>query len=191
VVGITISEEQAACARERCADLPVEIRLQDYREVNESFDRVLSIGMFEHVGHKNHQTYMEVVRRCLPDDGLSVLQTIGTHEEGTITDPWIEKYIFPNGLIPSARQVTEAIGDRFVIEDWQNFGADYDRTLMAWAERFEDAWSELSDRYDERFRRMWRYYLRQCAGSFRARRNQVWQVVLSPTGVEGGYRSVR
>lgn len=191
VVGVTISEEQVELARERCADLPVEIRLQDYREVDELFDRVVSIGMFEHVGHKNHRTYMETVRRCLKKEGLSMLHTIGNVETSPVTDPWIEKYIFPNGLIPSAQQITQAIGDLFVIEDWHNFGPDYDRTLMAWADNFESSWDVLSDRYSERFYRMWRYYLYQCAGSFRARRNQLWQIVLSPEGVDGRYVSVR
>lgn len=191
VVGITISEEQVRFARERCADVPVEIRLQDYREVDEPFDRVVSIGMFEHVGHKNHRTYMETVRRCLKENGLSMLHTIGNAGSTSITDPWIEKYIFPNGLIPSARQITQAADDLFVIEDWHNFGPDYDRTLMAWADNFEASWEELSERYSRRFYRMWRYYLYQCAGSFRARRNQLWQIVLSPEGVDGRYVSVR
>ena len=191
VVGVTISEEQVDVARNRCADLPAEIRLQDYRELDEVFDRIVSIGMFEHVGHKNHRTYMQTVRRCLTDDGLSMLHTIGNDSSSPVTDPWIEKYIFPNGLIPSGRQITEAIQDLFVIEDWHNFGPDYDRTLMAWARNFEAGWEKLSDRYSERFYRMWRYYLYQCAGAFRARRNQLWQVVLSPRGVDGRYVSVR
>lgn len=191
VVGLTISAEQARAARERSRDLPVEIRLQDYREVDERFDRVVSIGMFEHVGPKNYRTYMEVVRRCLTDDGLSLLHTIGNHEEGAATEAWIEKYIFPNGYIPSMRQIVEAAEDLFVMEDWHNFGPDYDRTLMAWARNFEEGWDALAEDYGERFYRMWRYYLYQCAGSFRARRNQVWQIVLSPDGVQGRYESVR
>lgn len=191
VVGLTVSEEQARRARERCRDLPVEIRLQDYREVDERFDRVVSIGMFEHVGAQNHRTYMEVVRRCLDDDGVSMLHTIGNHETGVATDPWIEKYIFPNGLIPSMQQIVDAAEDLFVVEDWHNFGPDYDRTLMAWADNFETHWPEIADDYSERFYRMWRYYLYQCAGGFRARRNQLWQIVLSPKGVDGRYESVR
>lgn len=191
VVGVTVSEEQVDLARERCADLPVEIRLQDYRDVDEVFDRVVSIGMFEHVGHKNHRTYMETVRRCLKDDGLSMLHTIGNSSSSSVTDPWIEKYVFPNGLIPSAHQITKAAEDLFVIEDWHNFGPDYDRTLMAWARNFESSWDVLSGRYSDRFYRMWRYYLYQCAGAFRARRSQLWQIVLSPEGVDGRYVSVR
>jgi len=191
VVGLTISEEQARAARERCRDLPVEIRLQDYRKVEDHFDRVVSIGMFEHVGPKNYRTYMKVVRRCLGDEGLSLLHTIGNHEEGAATEAWIEKYIFPNGYIPSMRQIVEAAEDLFVTEDWHNFGPDYDRTLMAWARNFEADWDALADDYGERFYRMWRYYLYQCAASFRARRNQCWQIVLSPDGAEPRYESVR
>jgi len=192
VVGVTISEEQVAHARERCADLPVEIRFQDYRDVDETFDRVVSIGMFEHVGHKNHRTYMEAVRGCLKSRGsLSMLHTIGSTETSPVTDPWIEKYIFPNGLIPSQRQIGQAVDDLMVIEDWHNFGPDYDKTLVSWAENFEANWHEIADRYGQRFYRMWRYYLHQCAGAFRARRNQLWQIVLSPEGVDGRYVSVR
>ena len=126
---------------------------------------------------------METVRRCLKEGGLSTLHTIGNAESTPVTDPWIEKYIFPNGLIPSSRQITQAAEDLFVIEDWHNFGPDYDQTLMAWADNFESSWDALSGRYSDRFYRMWRYYLYQCAGAFRARRNQLWQIVLSPEGV--------
>jgi cyclopropane-fatty-acyl-phospholipid synthase len=192
VVGITISAEQAAYARRRCADLPVEIRLQDYRAVEETFDRVVSIGMFEHVGHKNHRTYMETVQRCLEGpDALTLLHTIGCSESSVAADPWIDQYIFPNGLIPSQEQVMDALDGVFIIEDWHNFGPDYDRTLMAWAENFEDAWPEIAGRYDEHFFRLWRYYLYQSAGAFRARRNQLWQIVLSPEDTTRQYRSVR
>lgn len=191
VVGITISKEQVPLARERCAGLPVEIRLQDYRKTEGSFDRIVSIGMFEHVGHKNHRTYMTTARRCLRDDGLTLLHTIGNPRSSSITDPWIEKYIFPNGLIPSAQQITAAIEGLFLIEDWHNFGHDYARTLLAWAENFESNWDALSESYSDRFYRMWRYYLYQSAGAFRARQNQLWQVVLSPNGVDGGYLSIR
>lgn len=191
VVGLTISEEQARVAQDCCRNLPVEIRLQDYRKVDGEFDRVVSIGMFEHVGRQNHRAYMQTVRRCLADDGLSMLHTIGNHDQGTVTEPWIEKYIFPNGYIPSMRQIVEAGEDLFVVEDWHNFGPEYDRTLMAWAENFETRWSEIADDYGERFYRGWRYYLYQCAGSFRARHNHLWQIVLSPTGVDGRYVSVR
>jgi len=191
VVGITVSKNQAHFARDYCKGLPVEIRLQDYREVNEIFDRVVSIGMFEHVGYKNYRTYMKVVRRCLKEDGLFLLHTIGNNRSVTHTDPWIGKYIFPNSMIPSARQIIQAAEGLFVLEDWHSFGPHYDKTLMAWFHNFETHWDEIKDRYGERFYRMWKYFLLSSAGSFRARKNQVWQIVFSPTGVIGGYPSIR
>lgn len=191
VVGVTISQEQAEYGRELCAGLPVEIRLQDYREVNETFDRILSVGMFEHVGYKNYPTFMRTAARYLADDGLFLLHTIGHTHSAVTTDPWIARYIFPNSMIPSAKQVTEAAENSFIIEDWHNFGTDYDRTLCAWFANFDAAWPELADVYGERFYRMWKYYLLSCAGSFRARVNQLWQIVLSPGGVPGGYRAPR
>jgi cyclopropane-fatty-acyl-phospholipid synthase len=190
-VGVTVSKEQAAFARELCAGLPVEIRLQDYREIDERFDAVYSIGMFEHVGGKNYRTYFDTVRRCLKEDGLSLLHTIGSHGAAAQPDPWIEKYIFPNSMIPAASQVTAALEGLFVVEDWHNFGTDYDRTLMAWRENFDRAWPQLSARYDSRFRRMWHYYLAVSAAVFRSRRDQLWQLVLSPRGMPGGYRAPR
>jgi cyclopropane-fatty-acyl-phospholipid synthase len=192
VTGVTVSRHQAETARRVCAAWPVEILLCDYRElpgrIEEPFDAAYSIGMFEHVGHKNFETYVRVVRDILTEDGLFLLHTIGTDRPTTTTDPWIERYIFPNSMLPSASQLTRAFEPHFILEDWQNFGVDYDRTLMVWEERFRHAWDELRRRYDERFYRMWRYYLLSSAGAFRARSNQLWQLVLSPTGLADGYR---
>ena len=190
-VGITVSEQQAEFARELCKGLPIEIRLQDYHDVAESYDAVYSIGMFEHVGGKNYRAYFETVRRCLKEDGLSLLHCIGSNGTPARPDPWIEKYIFPNSMIPAASQVTAALEDLFVVEDWHNFGTDYDRTLTAWRANFDAAWPELSRNYDERFRRMWHYYLGASAAVFRSRRDQLWQLTLSPNGVSGGYRVPR
>jgi len=190
-VGITISSEQADFARQLCAGLPIEIRLQDYRELDEPFDAVFSVGMFEHVGEKNYRRYFEVARRCLRADGLFLLHTIGGNLSRHRTDPWIARYIFPNSMLPSIRQIAEASEGLFVMEDWHNFGADYDRTLQAWRNNIEAAWQRLDARYDERFRRMWRFYLAASMASFRCRHAQLWQVVLSPEGVRGGYRSLR
>lgn len=191
VVGVTISRAQAEYARELCKGLPVDIRLQDYRALDEKFDRILSVGMFEHVGYKNYPTYMQTCRRLLAPDGLMLLHTIGNNRATTRTDPWIERYIFPNSMIPSTWQIAAATDGRFIMEDWHNFGVDYDRTLRSWYRNFDARWAEIADYYGERFRRMWRYYLLSCAGSFRARQNQLWQVVLSPQGVRGGYRAPR
>lgn len=190
-VGITISREQADYARDLCAGLPVEIRLEDYRDLREPFDAVLSIGMFEHVGVKNYRAYFEVVQRCLPEQGLFLLHSIGANRSVTHTDPWIARYIFPNSMLPSAAQITQAVEALFVIEDWHNFGTDYDRTLQAWRDNVERAWSALPARYDERFRRMWRFYLGASMATFRSRHSQLWQLVLSKGGVNGGYVAPR
>ena len=186
-VGVTVSREQAAWCNEKYAHLPIEFRLQDYRQLDERFDRIASVGMFEHVGRKNHAEYMRVAARCLKDDGLFVLHTIGKNRTDTAPDPWIDRYIFPNGDLPSIAQISEAAAPHFVVEDLHNFGADYDRTLMAWHQRFEAAWPRFEAELGDRFRRMWRYYLLSCAGAFRARSVQLWQLVLSKEGVAGGY----
>ena len=191
VVGVTISKEQAALARERCKGLPVEIRVQDYRDVDEMFDHIVSLGMFEHVGTKNYRTYFEVARRCLKPDGLFLLHTIGDNVSRLTSDPWINTYIFPGGVIPSLAQIGKASEGLFVMEDWHNFGVDYDRTLMNWFRNFDAAWPKLREKYGDRFYRMWKYYLLTCAGAFRARETHLWQIVLSPHGVPGGYTSVR
>lgn len=190
VVGITISRQQVEFARENCKNLPVEIRLQDYRNVHQTFDHIVSLGMFEHVGQKNHRTYLQVVHRCLKEGGLFLLQTIGDRVTNSTTDPWIANYIFPNGDIPSLRQIAKAAEEYFIFEDVQNFGPDYDKTLMAWFNNFHQAWPKFKARYSERFYRMWKYYLLSCAGAFRARDLQLWQIVLSAEGVPGGYRRV-
>ena len=190
-VGLTISGEQAAYARALCAGWPVEIRVQDYRAFDGRFDRIVSIGMFEHVGVRNYRTYFDLARRWLAPDGLFLLHTIGGNRSRTHTDPWIARYVFPNSMLPSAAQLAAALEGRFVIEDWHNFGADYDRTLQAWRANVEAAWPRLDARYDERFRRMWRYYLAASMASFRVRLIQLWQLVLSPNGVPGGYVAPR
>ena len=188
VVGITVSEQQAELGRQACAGLPVQLRLQDYRELDEEFDRIYSIGMFEHVGPKNYRTFMQTVRRCLKDDGLFLLHTIGSDTTHTHTDPWIHRYIFPNGCLPSARLITGAAEGVFVLEDWHNFGPDYERTLLAWYRNFESAWPKLRNSYDERFHRAWRYYLLISAGAFRSRANELWQIVWSTGRRTAAYR---
>jgi cyclopropane-fatty-acyl-phospholipid synthase len=190
-VGITVSEHQAEYARQLCQGLPVEIKVMDYRDLHIKYDRIFSIGMFEHVGEKNYRTYMQLARRCLAEDGLFLLHSIGGNVSTHTTDPWIQKYIFPNGMIPSIRQIGQAMEGLFVMEDWHNFGAYYDRTLMAWRGNFEEGWGGLKGRFDEAFRRMWRYYLSASAAAFRARKSQLWQLVLSPHGIPHGYTAPR
>jgi cyclopropane-fatty-acyl-phospholipid synthase len=182
VLGVTVSKEQVALGMERCAGLPVELRLLDYREVEGTYDAVISIGVMEHVGYKNYRTYMQVTDRCLKPGGIAFVHTIGGNESSTSTDPWTDKYIFPNGMLPSIAQLGAAMEGLFIMEDWHNFGPHYDKTLLAWHANFEAAWPELKANYDERFYRMWRYYLLSCAGGFRARNNQLWQIVMTRPG---------
>jgi cyclopropane-fatty-acyl-phospholipid synthase len=177
---------------ELCKGLPVELRLLDYRDVKkaypEPFDHIVSIGMFEHVGPKNYDVYFQTLREVLKPEGLFLLHTIG----GNGADPWIEKYIFPGGVLPRMDQIISS-AKQFIVEDWHNFGADYDRTLCAWYDNFIKAWPKLkaTGKYSERFYRMWCYYLMCSAAAFRARQTQLWQVVLSPNGIPGGYKSIR
>lgn len=191
VVGITVSKEQIALGQKLCSGLQVELRYQDYRDIIGTFDRVVSLGMFEHVGYRNYRTYMEVVHRVLPDHGIFLLHTIGRNHSVHATDPWIEKYIFPNSMLPSIKQIGASIERLFVMEDWHNFGTDYDKTLLFWHKNFENAWGELKEKYSERFHRMWRFYLLSSAATFRARKNQLWQIVLSKGGLVDGYKTIR
>lgn len=190
-VGITISKEQQKLAQARCAGLPVKIELTDYRQLTGQFDKVVSVGMFEHVGAKNYAAYFDVVGKLLPPDGLFLLHTIGNYVTEKKRDVWLDKYIFPNGHLPSAKEITYALEGRFLIEDWHNFGRDYDRTLMAWWDNFERAWPTLEDKYGERFYRMWKYFILSSAGFFRSGQGQLWQLVLSKRGRSNAYRSVR
>lgn len=191
VVGITVSKEQQKIAQARCSGLPVRIELIDYRDLTGRYDKIVSVGMFEHVGPKNYVPYFDVVSKLLAPDGLFLLHTIGSHATTAGTDGWIDKYIFPNGKLPSPIELASNLEKRFLIEDWHNFGPDYDRTLMAWWERFDKSWPTLEGRYGQRFYRMWKYYLMCCAGFFRSRQGQLWQLVLSKRQREMTYRSVR
>ncbi len=191
VVGVTVSEEQQKLAQDRCAGLPVRIELLDYRDVDGKFDKVVSVGLFEHVGAKNYDRYFSTAARVLKDEGLFLLHTIGSHVTVRGQDPWLEKYIFPNSQLPSAAEIAQAAEGLVLVEDWHNFGPDYDRTLMAWWGNFERAWPRLAPKYGNRFYRLWKYYLHGCAGYFRARRGQLWQVVFSKRERPSVYRSVR
>jgi len=189
VVSYNISKRQVEYARKLCDGLPVEIREQDYRDAageSGQYDRVVSIGLMEHVGPKNYRGFFDLARARLKPGGLALVHTIGGNVSRTGVDPWIARYIFPCGQIPAAAQLTSAMEDRFVLEDWHNFGPDYDRTLMGWDANFRAAWPELkeSEGLDERFYRMWRYYLLSCAGAFRARGLNLWQMVLSRGDVQ-------
>jgi cyclopropane-fatty-acyl-phospholipid synthase len=182
VTGVTVSKEQVALGMDLCKGLPVELRLQDYRLVQGQYDRVISIGIMEHVGYKNYRTYMETVNRTLKPDGIAFFHTIGANQSETNGDAWSNKYIFPNGMLPSIAQLSKAMEGLFLMEDWHNFGPYYDLTLLAWHDNFEQAWLGLKRHYDERFHRMWRYYLLSSAGGFRSRLQQLWQVVMTRYG---------
>ena len=191
VTGITLSKEQASYAREFTKGLPIKIEVMDYRDISEYFDKIVSVGMFEHVGYKNYKRMLEIVKKHLRKDGLFLLHTIGKNKSDRFREPWMDKYIFPNSMLPAAKQIANAYDGLFVLEDWHNFGQYYDLTLMAWYKNFDKSWPNLKQKYGERFYRMFRYYLLSCAGAFRARNIQLWQIVLSPNGAPGGYESIR
>jgi cyclopropane-fatty-acyl-phospholipid synthase len=182
VTGITVSEEQLKFGMEICRGLPVELKLEDYRNISGKYDRVISIGMLEHVGYKNYRAYMENVDKALKTDGIAFIQTIGANDSTTTVNARTCKYIFPNSLIPSISQIGQAMEGIFVMEDWHNFGEHYEKTLMAWFENFDSAWPELKKQYDDRFYRMWKYYLLSCAGAFRSRHLQLWQIAMTKPG---------
>ena len=190
-VGLTVSREQVKLGEQLCEGLPIEFVLQDYRKFEGKFDRVVSVGMFEHVGYKNYRAFMEVARRCLSDDGLFLLHTVGNVTSVTYTELWSHKYIFPNGVLPSIAQISSAAEYLFVIEDLHNFGPDYTPTLLTWLKNFEKNWETLKPKYGEDFYRVWHYFICSVAGAFRARHLQVWQIVMSKNGVFGGYQSIR
>ena len=197
VVALSISEKPVEYARTLCKGLPVQVHLSDYRDVTTynpsgmKFDKVVSVGVCEHAGYKNYRTLMEIVRYQLKDEGLFMLHTIGGNVSKNYTEPWIDKYIFPHGMLPSLKQLGASMENLFVVEDLHNFGADYDKTLMAWHRNFVAHWDQFRSQYSERFYRMFSYYLLSCAGGFRARGMQLWEFVLSPRGVPGGYMTIR
>jgi cyclopropane-fatty-acyl-phospholipid synthase len=186
-VGVTVSPDQAAYGRERYKDLPIEFQVKDYREFEGKTDHVVSMGMFEHVGHKNYRTYFEKARSVIKDDGLFMMHSIGSQWSKDTIEPWLEKYIFPGGVIPSMAQIGKAIDGLWSVVDVHNIGPHYDKTLCAWYENFDKKWTRRNTPDEVRFYRLWKYYLLCCAGGFRAKVLQVWQFVLSPTGVPDGY----
>lgn len=182
VDGITVSQQQLALGQDLCSGLPVQLRLEDYREVEGRYDRIVSLGMFEHVGARNYRAYFDAARRSLVAGGRMFLSTIGSNRTVRSTDPWIERYIFPNSHLPSIGQIGKAIEERFVPLEWHNWAEDYDRTLMAWYANFEAQWERWQRQYSERFCRMWKFYLLSSAAAFRSRHLQVWQILLEPLG---------
>lgn len=179
VTGLSVSREQIALGRELCAGLPVDLRVDDYRNARGAFDCVVSIGLMEHVGRKNYRRYMAVVDRCLKRGGVALVHTIASQTSDGIPDQWTERHIFPNSELPSVAKLAAAMEGRFRLDDLHTFGPDYDPTLMAWYRNFVAAWPSLASRYGERFFRMWTYYLLMSAAAFRARYIDVLQIVLT------------
>lgn len=183
VRGVSVSREQVALARELWKGLPVEFILGDYREVTGVYDAVVSIGMAEHIGYKNHRTMMEVIHRSLRPEGVALVHTIVNNVSRRHGIPFIEKYVFPNACAPSLKQLGKAIEGLFVLEDLHNIGPDYAPTLMAWWRNFDAAWPELRGaRYDDRFYRLWKFYLLGSAAASRCRDGQLFHLVLTRPG---------
>jgi cyclopropane-fatty-acyl-phospholipid synthase len=191
VVGFTISKQQYEYARKHCLNLPIEIFYQDFHDITENFDRIVSMGMFQFVGPLNHRHFMQKMHNHLMRDGIFLLHTIGSNQSVSTTNGWINKYIFPDETLPSISQIGKATERLLIMEDWHNFGLDCDKTLMTWHKNFNARWDGIKVYYDDRFYRMWNYYLLSCAGGFRARAMQVWQIVLSRSGIKDSYRPVR
>ncbi len=191
VTGISPAAEQVKVAEEHCAGLPVEIRQLDYRQVEGSFDRIVSVGMMEHVGPRNYLMFFDKCVDLLDPDGMMLHHTIGSNVSKNSVDPWFDKYIFPGGVLPSLHQITGATESRWSVEDVHNFGPDYDRTLTQWQRNIDARWNEIPS-YDEHFRRTWHYYLAGSAASFRVRVLQLWQIVFTRSKREMPvYESVR
>jgi len=184
ITAVTVSKQQVELGRKLCNGLPVQILLEDYRNVSGIYDRVISIGFLEHIGYKNYRTYMETVYRCLKEDGIAFIQTIGGNFSSPTTNAWTAKYIFPNSMLPSVAYLGNAMEKLFVVEDWHNFGPDYDKTLLAWYSNFEESWPQLKEKYGDKFYRIWKFYLLSSAVGFRSRRNHLWQIVMTKQGRE-------
>ncbi len=184
VVGYTVAAEQVKWAQEKYAHLPIEIRHDDYRKATGTYDAVVSIGLMEHVGPKNYRGYMELVDRCLTPEGVGFVHTICGNRFSTHIEPWFDKYIFPNAVLPHPGALIGAMAGKFVVEDMHNIGEHYVPTLMAWWQNFHAGWPRLAEKYGPTFYRMWKYYLLGCAGGFRARETQLMQLVFTRVGTK-------
>jgi len=191
-LGITQSEEQMQLGQQMTKGLAVQFELIDYRQFNTDgrtqFDRVVSAGMLNQVAQVKDPAFFSAARRSLKKDGLFLMEAMGNNQADKLLGPWMEKHVLGKASLPSIGDIAEPAQAHFVLEDVHNLGADHDRTLLHWHQRFELAWPQLRLNYDERFYRMWRYHLLSSAGSFRARSTQIWQIVMSPKGLPGVYR---
>ncbi|XP_021964854.2 cyclopropane-fatty-acyl-phospholipid synthase [Folsomia candida] len=196
VTAVTISKEQATFAQQACRGLPVTVKVMDYRDVSGTYDRVVSLGDLEHIGPANYGTFFKTVSRCLKEDGLCLIHCMGNyHDVMPHQEPFSAKYVFPGACLPYYTEVMGSLQNLFLIEDWHNFGNDYNLTSVAWRDNFIRNWPKLQQldkiKYDDRFYRMWTFYLGVAIALYKARKIQLWQIVLSKHGVVGGYRSVR
>jgi cyclopropane-fatty-acyl-phospholipid synthase len=188
--GISPADNQIELARAKNGKLKIEYLQMDYRDLSGKFDRIVSVGMMEHVGPKNLETFFNKCISLLAPDGMMLHHTIASNETKQVTDPFFDRYIFPGGVLPSLAQISKAVEKKVIIEDVHNFGPDYEKTLLAWYANINKKWSEIPN-YDERFRRMWNYYLLSSAAGFRARHIQLLQVVFRPMTSRGAYKAVR
>jgi cyclopropane-fatty-acyl-phospholipid synthase len=184
VTGVTLSQEQHGIANARAAERGLSHRarfnLQDYRDIDDSFDRIVSVGMFEHVGVNHYDTYFRKAAQLLKDDGVMVLHSIGRSEGPSVTNPWISKYIFPGGYIPSLSEVLPRIEKSgLLVTDIEILRLHYAETLKAWRERFLAHRDEVEKIYDQRFVRMWEFYLASSEMSFREQNLMVFQIQLT------------
>ena len=183
-MGITLSENQLRYSKEKAKELNLEnqldFRLIDYRQLREKFDRIVSVGMFEHVGRKFYQTYFNAVSRLLSENGIALIHTIGSSMPPRNPHPWINKYIFPGGYTPSLSEVTSPIENSgLLISDIEVLRMHYSHTLRNWKERFLSKKSEVLEMFDERFFRMWEFYLAGCEMSFKWGDQVVFQFQLT------------
>ncbi|CAG0905858.1 unnamed protein product [Cyprideis torosa] len=188
VVGYNISKEQCEYAEKLCKGLPVTIVLDDYRNATGEFDRVFSVGLVEHLGHKNYRTYFEVVDRCLKPDGIHVFESMVRFDEQMPDhDKFLDTYVLPHSQLPLLTQFLHAMEDLFILEDLQNIGYDYHKTLVAWHENFQKAWPKFEAKYGQKFYRMFSIFLCSMGGFFKARKIQCCQIVLTKTKLARTY----
>lgn len=191
VTGISPALEQVKLARARTKGLKVKIFQKDYRDIKGTYDRIVSVGMLEHVGPKNYKDFFNICKEHLADNGLMLHHTIGSNNSTNSINTWTDKYIFPGGVLPSIAQIAKAVEKRLIIEDIQNFGPYYDKTLMAWHDNFTKSYKEIKDNYDQRFYRMWNFYLLSSAAAFRARHIQLFQIVFRKITTSDAYIAPR
>ncbi len=195
VTGVSIAREQIKFARQYAKGLSVQFKIQDYRQLKGSYDKIFSGGMLEHVGYKNYPTYMKKIAELLTDDGIAVIDCIGGNVPGKGPNPWVGKYIFPNSMVPSPSQISSAFEKHLVLEDWHNFRHDYSRTARYWKNEFIKNWGKIQaldqTLFNERFYRMWLYYLSLFEGAFEASHIQQWQLVFVKPSNNASYTSER